>query len=385
MSNHSVQRIGLYPNLSIVPPVRPQQKESTEPTTRPQPLAVTDTSIRTIPFPQRINTRYKCLFSEHDDIHGLLTKIEDVWEKGLLFINKDDPNSTFYNDYLDDISLVVKQNEDYFKQLDTLAGTKNSFQNEFQKLRNRPNVSKLQRAVLLTATLEMALLGIPQTPVLANINNGKISKNDAAQLESEKKKETKPNGKKLGGYPQELLAGWFLAKFIYQISPSVDNTTHFKHSPLLPVKKRSKAKENNHYETVSKEIDILAQNFLVSVRSYKTDFTAQLTNLFFIVIDDKNLGLKDNIKKLILVKCADNSQQFSPDFQDKNEHKRHIKQIIFDARQAITNYGSLSSDNEAILDKLISPGGVEVYYIPALDNIDDLKLWIRQRHKLNQS
>ncbi|MBI3590743.1 MAG: hypothetical protein HY094_05105 [Candidatus Melainabacteria bacterium] len=291
--------------------------------------------------------------SNLEDRNTILKGIDLVWRSGSLFSNLDNPNNDFYTQYIKVLLHILKANSNYFSNLmfsrhTMYENTDNNFQDEFISLANKTDLSGLSKSLHLTQALELGLLGINPTPVLAHIN-----------------KHTSYNSQ---GYRYELLAAWYLAKFIYKPDPEVLN--QIKLSEILP---RYKRDINNH--KISKwryrnEVDIVTGDALVSVKSGKSSLSCQVRDLFFAVIDDKDKNLKEKVQKLILI----NGSKSNVDLEKQ----------IHEARKMIKKFECPSwCDNtkfESYLNRLVSKEGIVLYSMPSLYNFAGLKNWIENNY-----
>ena len=337
-----------------------------------------------IPEPVVIHSQRSSFFSGKETPEDALCVIENIWKSERLFSHSNDPNSSFYTEYLKSLAKLVNQNYSYFLKLNTRrAGT--TFEEEVISLIHRPDFTELQKAVCLTKTVEMAFMGIDQTPVLRNINSTKIPKSYLGVERFHEPIDVRKQGRiSGGGFFQEIESGWFLAKVIYQLDPSLANLDNFVHSQEHSTIKRTRKKNKKIEELypkqqrVMKEVDISTNDALISVKSNDSHYDEQIANLFFIVIDDNSLNFAERIKKIILIRCAEKPYQYSPNYQSSREYCQTIKpEAIESAREFIRKYGSLNSADEKLLDRLVSRHGIEIYFIPSTKDVENLRLWIR--------
>lgn len=346
--------------------------------------------IGRIPEPVQSHVARLSFFSEKDTPKTALEKIDNIWRSKRLFWYSNEPNSEVYTEYLISLTELVDRNHAYFIELcKPLNGKEETlFEKTFYEFLNRPGIPELQKAICLTQAVEMAFMGIDQTRVLKNIiSNARIPKE--CRIGNEWREVENGNGNKSdrlyeGGFFQEALAGWFLAKFIYQTTPSVSNVESFIHSSIhSSVKRKNKIRKSDKKnrvegEKVNKEIDIRTEDSLISVRSMKNDYSEQISNLFFVIKDDDKYNLAARMKKLILVRCAEKPYQFSPDFMTSRDYKEAVKlPIIEGGRDFIRKYESLDTEGEKLLERLVSSQGIDLYFIPPVNNLEHLKLWIQ--------
>lgn len=306
-------------------------------------------------------------FSPQDNTkEELLYKIDEHWRDGTLFKKAGEPNANFYSRYTEELRTVVDLNEDYFALFPKSDSSKYNFRDEFISLSENGDLTLLQRALILTQALELALLGVDPSSVLASINQNVTSSGDHAK-----------------GFRNELLAGWFLAKFIYQLDPQI--TFKFTHQDMLPTFSRDDRSKVVR-QPYRREVDIHTEDALVSVKSNKNNFPRQIRDLFFIVTDSIPIGgdLKDKIKTLILIKTAEDKEQFSPHFKQTNRYKKIKDETIAEARKAIEEFQFPTQYKEAFLTcyrELVSNHGINIYFLPFLDCAKDLKDWIEKNYE----
>lgn len=309
-------------------------------------------------------------FSSKDTKENLLTKIDEYWRIGILFERAKQPNSNFYSQYIEELKHIVTLPKNDFSEFSKGSSNQCNFINEFIALSEKSDLTLFQRAVTLTQALELALLGIDPSPVLEDINNNSyISKLDDRTM----------------GYRNELLAGWFLAKFIYQLDPNESfqflfqdmiRTVHrdFDNKVIQPNKKPYR-----------REVDIHTEDALVSVKSGKNSFAGQVRDLVFITTDSLQIGgdLKDRIRKIILLKTAENLEQLTPDFKHNMKYQKLKELVIKEGRKHIEEFDFPITNKEKFLacyNRLTSSHSLDIYFLPQVDNVDAIQTWIEDNY-----
>lgn len=327
----------------------------------PTDSACHTTNPRPIPIAIRLNEK-KDLFCDSDDLGITLAKIDDVWRKDLLFSKIEEPSSDFYINYLINLTTVIINNHKYLSTLEGVDEKEStSFEKAYMSYLQKTDLSYMQKAIDLTRAVELALCGAKITKLLRNIN--------------------RTNGNHSKGYRQELQAGWFEAKISELKLPC-----YFEHSVTLPTIRRDK-KKNDHGDWIIREIDILTDNDIVSVKSGQKQYSEQVRNLFFTILDDRNLDLKEKIKRIILIKHAERPEQLSLNYLCSDEYREFLDTLVEEARISIKEYSSLDSAGEKLLNKLITKHSIDVYFTPtvngsrndqaAIDNWKTVSQWIQ--------
>lgn len=304
-------------------------------------------------------------FSDLTNRRKVLEGIDQVWRSGNLF-SRNGQDIEFFNNYIELMSNIVNANPAYFSALTYPWAIKNgtkstSFDKEFKRLITKDKTSSLTKALILTQLVELALLGINPTRVLGRINqNGGVHAN---------------------GFINEIFATWYLAKFIYKITPD-NGTSCFNLSVELPAFKKQKGKrdEGPFLKLISREIDIVNGNALGSVKSGEHSFSTQIRDLFFTVTADKTNALQTRTNKLLLLKTADMARQLSPDYQATHEYDEIKRDAINDARKSIRE-ARLTADESNLLTRLVSTEGIDIYFLPHIDNGSEINNWIQQNYR----
>ena len=342
-----------------------------------------DTPVRNEPTIVRSSPRliisqheYLYYFSDLTNKKKILEGIDLIWRTGNLFSEPQDPNSKFYTQYNEFLKDVIKVNQsDFSKYVKKLHVKSINFSNEFFNLSKHKTLNELQKSICLTQALELALLGIDSTPVLANINSSHIVYTTASDGTTTMADHTK-------GYRNELFAAWFLAKFI--LPSPLDK---FILSEKYTTHKRSYDDKGNPLfgSRYQREIDMLGKDFITSVKSSENHFPQQIASLFFIVVDDMNLDLKNTIKKILLIRSAEYERQYSPEFINDIEYKRLKNKAIVESKDIIEDYPypincDISKYHEC-LQRLVSKEGLEIYFLPAVNDFLGLKSFIKQNYE----
>ena len=344
--------------------------------------------------PSVIKPRHKDYFSEDGSVSTILSEIDYLWKNEELFSHKDDPYSNFYTSYLLQLTEVVEKKRKHFSNLEKIINIDgiSRFEREYIKLANRGDLSDLQKAIHLTQAVELVLLGVNITPVLKNINYVP----DKAHKPGEEHV-AKQNGEHTRGFRQELQAGWFLAKFVYGFNALNPAPNDYSHSIILSGLKRSKIshkrskeiddgtrstfkvrkhKKGKDIEAFTREIDVLTPNSIVSVKSNKKSYSEQIKDLFYIILDDKTLSLKEKVDQIILIKCSETPEQFMPNYSSRPRYQELKETIVRESVDLIREYASLDQEGESLLRKLGSKHSIEIYFTPSVKNFDEMQKWI---------
>ena len=308
------------------------------------------------------------IFSDKDDLQTTLARLDDIWKDGTLFEKVDEPDSDFYRMYLIELTKAVMINHSHLVHLAERKTDKDGntpFEIEFMHYVKREDLNYLQKSVDLTRALQMVLLGAKVTTLLKIIN--------------------RHSGPQSSGARQELQAGWLKSK-LDQLSPG----DYFEHSVMMPTIRRNKNKKDYGHWVV-KEVDILTENSIVSVKSGTKSYAQQARNLFYIILDDKTLGLQNKIKRIVLIKNAEEDKHLSLKHLHSQEYRELIADTVETARQSIKESGALASAGERLLNRLISTHGIEIYYTPVvngsantdetIENWKKMKNWIQDLYK----
>ena len=287
------------------------------------------------------------LLSTCRDQPEMLSGIDTLWRSNTLFRKEIN-----LSEYIVDLLKVVEIDSDNYLKL--LGDSKTDFKQQFSSLFKHPDLSLLQKAFCLIQALELALVGVDATPVLKKINQSRIIPSGSLNF-----------GDNTRGYRGELLASWFLAKFIYKLDAI--SGEQFKHSVVF-----SSSDNNKQVPRSTGEVDLVIHDALASVKfksRYKNYFVAQVCDLFFRVIGHR---LQDRIKKLILVRKANNSYEFSPDYIETREYESLNKQIKIEAERVIFQQYKCENHYRDYFRNL----DVKVYFVPDLEDTDKLREWI---------
>ncbi len=325
-------------------------------------LPIHETRNYDLVLPEQQFTQY---FSDLTNRRKVLEGIDQIWRSGNLF-SRNGQDTEFFKGYIDVLSGIVNANTEYFSGFTypwaVRNGTKStSFDKEFKRLVTKDGTNSLTKALILTQLVELGLLGINPTRVLTRINqNGGVHAN---------------------GFINEILASWFLAKFVYKINPD-EGPSRFHLSVELPAYKKHSGKqgEGPFLKLITREIDIVNCNALGSVKSTEHTFSTQARDLFFTVTADNTGALQTRTRKLLLLKTADSAYQFSPDYPGSHEHNEIRRETIIDARKSIREV-KLSADDSALLTRLVSEEGIDIYFLPPVNNNTGIRNWIEQNYQ----
>ena len=277
------------------------------------------------------------LFIPGENRQATLDVMNSVWQSRILFQHTDDHNLDFYKEYLIDLTTAVANNHSYFFiNEDTVNEHGNTpFEEEYIKYAKDYHLSYLQKAFDLTMALELALNGNNPTSILRAINESKRG-------------QTK-------GYRQELQAAWFLSKRLKHQDA--------QYGLLLPTIQRNSEK-TNHGQWVNKEIDFLTEDSIGSIKSGKKNYGEQVASLFFTILDDRELGLKDKTKNIVLVKVAESEQQLSREYRQSTNYQDLVKKITRESIASIKELALADETTEPLLRELITPQSIQLFFTP---------------------
>lgn len=279
-------------------------------------------------------------FSRLWDRNRVLKGIDLIWQNEYLF-NSD---NYFRKHHLKHLQNIVAHNEDYFAR-GVDDHTNSRFQLEFDKLLNS-NLDTLTKCICLTQAVELALMGVLVTQELANINSQTGANSHGTQK----------------GYRQELLAGWFVAKFLYPELSDSESPYQIRLSTRYKSKSGSSSKKR-------KEIDIITPNALVEVKSSlvinnpANQFVDEIMGLYKFVIA-QSAELKEKVNRLIIISGSDNEL----DWIESDDRITKYEQLALDE---ITSYKkNIDAASDAYRRKFLNGvNKTELYYIaPASDN-----------------
>ena len=351
----------IYPDTTLTPVLATNPPENDQ-ADACITLPIHETRNYDLVLPEQQFTQY---FSDLTNRRKVLEGIDQIWRSGNLF-SRNGQDTEFFKGYIDVLSGIVNANTEYFSGFTypwaVRNGTKStSFDKEFKGLVTRDGTSSLTKALILTQLVELGLLGINPTRVLTRINqNGGVHAN---------------------GFINEILASWFLAKFVYKINPD-EGPSRFHLSVELPAYKKHSGKqgEGPFLKLITREIDIVNCNALGSVKSTEHTFSIQARDLFFTVTADNAGTLQTRTRKLLLLKTADSAYQFSPDYPGSHEHNEIKRETIIDARRSIREV-KLSADDSRLLTRLVSEEGIDIYFLPPVNNNTGIRSWIEQNYQ----
>lgn len=287
---------------------------------------------------------------------------KEVWQKGILFSANE--SEDFYNEYLnhleDLLNVTAKTYNDYFslfKARDKGSSIVN-FAEIVQILKRQDKLTKQQRAIYLTQAIELALMGVNITPVLTKINQ-----------------ECKANKHVPKGFRQELLANWFLTKFVHKSEIDVNYTNQIIPSIIIETKaKNGKASEN--------EIDSLIQIHpysLVSVKHNCVDsFPSKIKALACSIACNETI--RNKAKKMIIVSGSGDENQWRRNYflDAKYSSKKH--ESITLAKNLI-DFKKFTNEEEKCIKTLLHEERIDIYHVPFVENENDLGKWIQLMYK----
>lgn len=297
-----------------------------------------------------------------DSTEKLLLKLDKNWKSGILFTRLNIPNGTFYNRYINELKNIVQINKHSLSK---------EFSERFIHFSDRNDQPTTHKIIFLTQTLELALKGVNCNSLLSEIKNRRNG-------------ETK-------GFKNELLTTWFLAKFVYPSNEAKD----FKHMLMLRSYERRKEDLKTYKKEFFSEVDLVTNDGLVSIKCNEMPFEKELRRLFFIATDGLNKDLNSSIDRFILIKSAEKSngkdnhgnrfEQFDPKYLISREFIRKKDGIIFETKKSIKKYSSPPGIKryEELINRILRPENVEIYYLPALDESfeENLKKFIEMNYQ----
>lgn len=300
------------------------------------------------PF-EDIITQY---FSTPKNTRILLCGIDQIWRQSKLF--SDELDNDTHRQYLELLTTIVEESKDSFIQSlrDDLP---TNFPREFKLFCKKSDMKYQQKSICATQALELALLGVDPTRILLRINSSR--------------------GHYSSGYSTELQAGWFLAKFIYQY------------------------KANDGKELIlskdfpEKEVDIVTPQALGEIKSSSNHLTGQLGLLFKLITGHETL--RDNVKKIIVVKNALRAYQFAPAFRETDDYRETKTKFISDLKERFVELKILTKetrgkneiftpvdpDDTEYFRRLISSSGIDIYLTPEVDDSENVSRWIKQNYE----
>lgn len=276
-------------------------------------------------------------FSPQEDRDSLLSKIDRIWRSEDLFNGE-----IRLENYIADLESYLRLTKG--EDLKIPRDKRNLFIDKILSLDFHPDLSLLEKAILMTQALELALLGIDTTSVLERIENNRIKRSPKYQDNTL-------------GHREEVLAGWYFAKFIYPKGKTINQSIEML-SCSFDGKKANKRKE----------VDIATEDSLVSVKIDRhASIAKQITDLFFILLFSPQ---RSQIKKIILIQGG-----FSEN--EQKSFKSKTSSIITSAQKQI--FEGLNCPR--IHEKLFNDLQIEFYFIPQANNPIQIRAWIKEQYE----
>ncbi len=314
-----------------------------------------------LPFPIALVQPAKVNYISYDDSREeVLGALDRVWRSGDLFKGITTPDSNFYLDYVTQLTTWVEKNSNFLHN-QAINGAE-SFKREFFGIAFSDRLSHLSKSAFLTQVLELRLMDVNITPVLTSARKNMQSKKN--------------------GYRNEIFAGWYLAKFIFNLKPGP--SILFSHSKIFQSYKVNPEKhlvtsEDNY----RREIDIHIEDCLVSVKSCDTKLSRQISDLFYIITKPEN-NLSNKISRLILVKTVEESGQLNPHYRASPEYRSLKNKIVEGAIEKISALECPEESKEIILqckNKLLNPDKIEIFFLPKLEDFETISTWIKKHYE----
>ena len=281
-------------------------------------------------------------FSNPSDRHKVLRGLNRIWESGYLFNSNDNASK----EYFELVKLISKSNDDFFQQSSQDGISNTWLTHELDILLKNKHLDELTKALVATQALELALMGVHITPVLGKINQAKYLNESS-------------------GRRQELLANWYLAKFIFP-----------DYADKPPYQIRASITINTH-DGGTKEIDIKAPNILVEVQQNaritdkKNEFASEMRDLFEAIVNANGvLNLKKHTKKLMFVTGTDELALCSKHFDCSDIEK----DAVLKARSQIRG---LTSEDERVKNHLFQDSNVHLMYTPYVTSNRLINGWVK--------
>ena len=288
-----------------------------------------------------------------------------VWQSGVLFSNNKfstpEEAELFYDEYLNHLSSIVEGNKNYFNffKARDKGSTILNFDTVFNAIKSQDKLTKQERAIYLTWATELILMGINITPVLSIINKEYKSRDNHS-----------PNG-----FRQELLANWFLAKFLLKGKFDYSQTNNIIPSVMVETKNKNK-------EIKEMEVDSLIQIHpysLVSIRHNCIDsFPSKIKELGSkIACNDK---LRDKIKKMIIISGSDDENKWHRDYKLSAECSSKKYASIVTAEN-LFNFRQYTDEQERCIKTFLQDDRIDFYHIPFVEDVEDLEKWTSLMYK----
>ncbi len=324
---------------------------------------------------EQVSSHFKNLQNKDEILKG----IDLIWRNHYLFLDD------FQEFLLYTLKRVANSNKEFLSGVVNPRNPKRfpSFYIEFHNLLNNSELTSTQRLLAATQAMEMVFMNSNPTEVLRNMNEG---------------------GTGSKGFRYELLAGWYLKKFLF----ASDRDAKSVHSSMFltyhgaskgdPLKQRVRRSE-----PFEREVDIATSNSLSSVKTNGNHFSDQLVDLFYVVKDSSEIkdnpmgSLSGQINRFFLFRASANENDLHPNYRQCEDYAKLIGKIIDECSRKISKlYPDEKKDDmfKALFGKLISPETIEIRFIPYVENgyttqasdwQDGFKAWIEENYKSSDS
>lgn len=281
-----------------------------------------------------------------DTSETLLAKIDSIWRSEHLF-----QPSTPIGRYINNLIDIATKSQGM--ELNISNEAERNLVREFLTLKTHPFIRPLRKAIILTQALELALTGIDSNGLLRRINHCRI--NDSSDDTS--------------GIRHELLAAWYLVKFILPRKPG-------------EIREFILEKEFNMGKGKLGEIDIITEDSLISVSSRRyskgtgSRHRKKLIKLFSILVDKDNRDLLGRTKKLILVRNTHDLGMLAPSYSLSERYANALNKVLHETEACIEQDPNLK-DYLDIFKRL----KIEIHYIPHMDDTCGLCYWVQQNYR----
>ncbi|MBI3590742.1 MAG: hypothetical protein HY094_05100 [Candidatus Melainabacteria bacterium] len=321
-------------------------------------------STSTVPTLRLIRTESPKTFGSQDTLflftdtrEEVLEKIEELWKLENLFsLSVEGRNKLIAN-------IVSYITYSHGRFLPIVEGDKHGFVNKLLLLSNHAHLNDEVKLFSLTIALELGLFGINVTPILGHINSQGIT------LTAEGNEKDNPRGPL-----QELLACWFLAKFVYK--QDLNLIKNFEVDKMIKVTdKKEKALEHQPTRHKGKEVDVATPDAFVEVKDAYVDTTwskhaFQVFSILSRVVDE---SFKEKIKKVILIKGSLEPTEFSPGSKESNGSVTRKNRIVGNILSSLETNDGFSLSEKEYLKKL----EIDIYLIPLVKNQHHIRQWIK--------
>lgn len=288
---------------------------------------------------------YGPYLSDLKDTTKVSKAFDEMWRNGFITSIGNEP-AIWYTEFLE---ILLEENRDYFqsqKKISHSDGKEYNFYEEAYRFSQNFNYSDEERRIFLSMAIELALRGTNVVEALVQLNKSKD--------EGVKK-----------GFLNEIMAGWYLEKFVF--SPSETNENDLHHSILFESFDRRDMTGHIDGNPKTREVDFVKEGqAIVSVKCLSGSFRTEARKLFYILHDNiDNPYLKD-IRRMILIKTSENPQEFLPGYDPSSK----IDTVLQNASRLIGPPGrGLKVENFSI------------YYLPELKNKEHISWWINKNYR----